>query len=225
MLKTDHSKPQLTVKVDGMPAVCTGFACDYEFEVPEGLITGFTMSGQTAIITGTNLPLEPTSVRVANTDCTVTQITDALIMCNLVTPMVAGKWLPAVRDSQGLIPVSVDVPNHVEPLVVSTFSPLTLNVAGNELITVFGSGFPSNLVDVQEFSLAFADGTPCVVEETSGTGCKCRTGKFSKEWTDEVLAASRNTGAGGRRELQLFTFDMGLLASITTANLDFINAT
>lgn len=197
-----------------MPALCPGKACDYELEVPQGLITGFSVTGQNAIISGTNLPVEPDSVRVANTNCNVTQSTDTLIICSLVTPIVAGKWLPQVRDSKGIIPVAADVADHEEPLVITNFSPLTLNVAGNELITVYGSGFPSNLIDVPEFTLAFADGTPCVVEETSSTECKCRTGRFSRQWTDEVLAASSNSN-GGRR---LFSFDLDLLATIMTVN-------
>ena len=65
MLRTAHEKPQIRVKVDGMAAICTGLMCDYEYEAPQGLITGFSVNGLDISIQGSNLPSELTSVRLA----------------------------------------------------------------------------------------------------------------------------------------------------------------
>ena len=65
MLRTAHEKPQIRVKVDGMVAICTGLMCDYEYEAPEGKITGFSVNGLDVSIQGSNLPSELTSVRLA----------------------------------------------------------------------------------------------------------------------------------------------------------------
>ena len=44
MLRTAHKKPQILVNVDGIPAICNGL-CDFEYEEPQGLITGFSVNG------------------------------------------------------------------------------------------------------------------------------------------------------------------------------------
>ena len=65
MTRTAHDKPQILVKVDGMPAICTGMNCDFVYEEPTGKITGFSVSGDDVVIWGTGLPLELESVRLS----------------------------------------------------------------------------------------------------------------------------------------------------------------
>ena len=90
MLRTAHEKPQIFVKIDGMAAICIGLNCDYEYETPEGEITGMSVNGLDVSLSGTNLPLDDIKVRVAQTNCEITSNTESSIECTLVTPWVAG---------------------------------------------------------------------------------------------------------------------------------------
>lgn len=45
--------------------------------------------------------------------------------------------------SSGIIPVDPAVVTHNVDLVLDSISPSTLNPAGGELVTVYGSGFPA----------------------------------------------------------------------------------
>ena len=59
--------PPVLVKIDGMPALCKGGACSYQYASSVSMITGFTVTGQDVQITGTSLPVDDlTSVRVSN---------------------------------------------------------------------------------------------------------------------------------------------------------------
>jgi hypothetical protein len=109
MMRTAHDKPQISVTVDGMEAICTGLNCDYVYEEPAGLITGFTVDGDNVSIQGENLPLDIISVRLSQTNCDITSNDEASIECTLATPWVSGKWRPAVRTAKGRLPVADSV--------------------------------------------------------------------------------------------------------------------
>ena len=130
MLRTAHEKPQIRVKVDGMAAVCAGLMCDYVYEDPQGLITGFSVNGLDVSIQGTNLPSELISVRLSQTNCEVTSNNANSIECTLVTPWVSGKWLPAVRDVNGRIPIDDSVAKHVVPYIVTSTNPPEMSAGG-----------------------------------------------------------------------------------------------
>ena len=212
MIRTAHTSPQVTVKIDGMPALCTGLACDYTVETPTGLITGFSVSGLDVSITGTNLPTEPPSVRLANTDCAITSHDESMIQCTLVTPWVGGEWLPAVRDAKGRIPVSSSVATHKVPVLVNSFNPAVINVAGGDKMTVYGEGFPSDLSAHPGFELTWEeDGTKCIVYESTATEVKCVNRKFSRQLQSDVIAELEANG--GRRAL-FSTFSLSMIASL-----------
>ena len=40
-LRTLHGKPQVIVLVDGLPAVCPNFNCDFMYTEPQGEVLGF----------------------------------------------------------------------------------------------------------------------------------------------------------------------------------------
>jgi hypothetical protein len=109
MLRTIHTAPQITAVIDGMEAICTGMACDYVHVAPEGEVTGMSVGGLTGhdvTIMGTNLPLELLSITIGGIDCVVTTNTEGAILCEMSGDWIAGTHLPAVRDANGLIPVS-----------------------------------------------------------------------------------------------------------------------
>jgi hypothetical protein len=41
---TREALPQVIVSVDGLPALCTGLACDYTYLVGDALITSFSIA-------------------------------------------------------------------------------------------------------------------------------------------------------------------------------------
>ena len=55
-LYTAETSPQVMVTVDGLPAICSEYKCGYTYTPASALITGFSLSGLTLTITGTNLP-------------------------------------------------------------------------------------------------------------------------------------------------------------------------
>ena len=126
-------------------------------------------------LSGTNLPLELTSVSLSKTNCIVSANDVSQIVCALETPWVAGTWLPEVRDSNGLIPVSEAVTAHHVPLVITSVSPdIDLNQAGGDILTITGENFPSTLTG-HDLKFEFADGTLCLPVETTPTEVKCET--------------------------------------------------
>ena len=83
---------------------------------------------------------------LAKTECIVSTNDETTIICTLVTPWVAGNWMPEVRDDKGLIPLSGSVSKYNVPLVISGVSPNSdLNLAGGDILTVTGENFPSTL--------------------------------------------------------------------------------
>lgn len=75
------------------------------------------------------------------------------IECTLVTPWVAGKWLPAVRDAKGRIPIDDSVQVHEVDYIVTSMHPPKMAAAGWEEITFYGENFPSNLGDHPGFKI------------------------------------------------------------------------
>ena len=52
MLRTSYDKPQVSVKVDGMEAICIHSNCGYVYEEPTATITSFTVDGLDITING-----------------------------------------------------------------------------------------------------------------------------------------------------------------------------
>jgi hypothetical protein len=46
---TRETLSQVIVSVDGLPALCTGLACDYTYLTGDALITGFSISSDTQL--------------------------------------------------------------------------------------------------------------------------------------------------------------------------------
>jgi len=55
-LYTAETQPQVIVSVDGVEAVCASLNCNYNYVAPTAQITGFSYSGTTLTITGTDIP-------------------------------------------------------------------------------------------------------------------------------------------------------------------------
>ena len=115
-----------------------------------------------------------------------------------------------MHDAKGVLPVAESVPYHDVPLIISSFTPENLDVAGGEIVTVIGENFPTKLQDHPDFKLTFADGTACTALETTATQVKCRTERFSKE---TILSARTLDELEGRRDLAVSTNTLDAIAS------------
>ena len=163
----------MLVSIDDLPAVCTG-VCNYTYAAPQGLLTEMLVSETVVTLKGQDLPLDDIiEIKLAHTLCDIISNTTSEIICNLVTPWVFGEWLPAVRTSNGLVPIKDTVAFHVVPNVLTSMSPEALNPAGGDIMTVIGENFPSNCDDFPGFSLSWSDGTPCTVLTCSSTMVTC----------------------------------------------------
>ena len=94
MLYSDVDKPQVSINVNGIDAVCPEFNCDYLYLDPIGEITAQSLSeeGDVLTITGTNLPTENLAVSIANSACTSIEASETEITSTLDVAAAAGSW-------------------------------------------------------------------------------------------------------------------------------------
>jgi len=157
-LFTDETKPQITVTVDGMPALCASLECDYTYEPVGAEVSSMTVTGTSVVITGTSLTSTISSVTIAGMACDVQTSDATTLSCQLPYILYAGSHKPVVKDAKGLIPNASGLTATVVPLVVSAVFPVTeINTAGGSEITIQGSGFPS-ITGLEDVSLTFSDG-------------------------------------------------------------------
>ena len=92
---THETAPQIKVSIDGMPALCTGMACHYNYIVQESQVTAYALAGRKLTITGTTL-VEPVKIEMGFIDCeniVVAESADS-ITCDLTDEIPVGSWLP-----------------------------------------------------------------------------------------------------------------------------------
>ena len=66
---TVETEPQVKVEVEGMPALCTGMACNFAYSESTSVIQAFTREGTALTIRGTDL-VTPESVVMGQIECT-----------------------------------------------------------------------------------------------------------------------------------------------------------
>ena len=140
------------------------------------------MSGLDVTITGTDLPLEITSVAIANINCAVDAealpSTETEIVCTLEESMSAGSWLPQVKDEFGLIIIDESVAKLELSIVITDISPqVDLNPAGGDILTITGENFPAteNIANLNSMSLMLNAATRCVPITVTATQITCET--------------------------------------------------
>jgi hypothetical protein len=99
-LYTNEDKPQLSVSVGSLEAVCPALNCSYSYVTPVPAITGYSYATATGTltITSTNISSSLRSVSLGNQTCQVTSQSATQIVCTVLTP-VAGTFVPTVVDS------------------------------------------------------------------------------------------------------------------------------
>ena len=66
---TVETEPQVKVDVEGMPALCTGMACNFAYSESASVIQAFSRSGTALTILGADLET-PESVVMGHIECT-----------------------------------------------------------------------------------------------------------------------------------------------------------
>ena len=141
---TNEVSPQVLVQIDTQAALCSSQDCGYLYEDPTSEITAMTVTDLNVSITGTLLPTDIQSVNIGYTDCGSITSDETTITCTLASSMIAGSWKPEVRDAKGLLPVAEALVALTVPLTVTSVSPSTLlNPSGGDMLTIYGTGFPS----------------------------------------------------------------------------------
>jgi hypothetical protein len=187
MLKTYETKPQVLIEVDGLPAVCTGSNCDYQFVEPVGEITSFTFSEATnrLVITGTNLPSVATdiqSIEFAKSSCTVdtTTLSATNIECDLDYEPTCGTETPKLISIHGEIPHAIGLASQTVDCTVTSATPTTeLNMIGADNITITGTHFPRELAkSTVQITFDDAAATTCTAVSSTTTTLVCLTNSF-----------------------------------------------
>jgi hypothetical protein len=197
MLYTAATQPQVLVSVNGLPAVCPEHNCGYSYiEAGDATVTQTTLNGLSVVIAGTDFEevqactsdaSDALYAEFAGTECTISSSSDSSIECDLAHAPAAGTHYGKVRGKCGHFDYK-SAPTVDVPLVVSGVSPSAgLNKLGGDLLTISGSGFPTETAPV----VTFDDGTACNIKSSAPAEIKCITGRFGVDG-DYVLTVSVN---------------------------------
>ena len=173
-MRTDAYKPQVTVSVNGIDAVCPEFNCDYTYIDTDKIITAQSLTNGVDIqIIGTGLPTSEIAIEFANVYCLYDTIvaTETQIDCTLNAMPAAGSWDVKLIDYRGLIPLDSAIVKLDVALVIDSISPDSLlNQLGGDILTLTGSGFDDGLSNTTIF---FSDNTSCDAFDATPTTLKC----------------------------------------------------
>ena len=169
------------VSVDGLPALCTGLACDFTYVAGESEINGFSISNDKYLtISGVNFG-EPLKIEMANLDCSniVVALTRDAITCELSDPLPAGSWYPIVIEDFGKVKIADPVAPYVVTISITNVSPKSLNPAGGDIVTIEGTNFPLTLDPRYELVINLGSNTKCVAFAISAEQILCETEPFT----------------------------------------------
>jgi hypothetical protein len=124
MMRFPASAPQIEVLVDGIPALCPNFNCEFAYIEAVGEITGQTVTGTSVSITGTNLPTTGFTVTIADQECDTGShnAIETEITCSLTEVPVAGNTNAVVKTDQGVVAIADGVAEIEIDITVTTVS-------------------------------------------------------------------------------------------------------
>jgi len=183
-LYSNAVKPQVTVEVDGIPALCMNLNCDYTYVTPSAALTSQSFDPNTLalVVDGTSIPTAGLTVNFGGAQCAAgATFTSTQISCTLNHAPRAGFHKAEIRDTNGLLPFISGSDIEV-PLALSSVSPTSANALGGDILTIAGTGFPhdSALITV---SLEGSDGisTGCQIVSLTETEIQCKVLRMSTE--------------------------------------------
>ena len=191
----EEHKELIEVYVNDLPGACTHFDCKFKYmEFPgiTDLSSNFDGSRLTVTFTGTELDeasLEIISIKIGDTDCdwthadntrTATSMTCIVEKANLKT---GGSYTPQIFRTEGALPVLTEKQVIIDALISGIF-PVTWDGDGGEVITITGTGFPTNMeIADMEFSALFG-GLPGTIISTSNTEMQILTPELDENGPD-----------------------------------------
>jgi hypothetical protein len=187
MLYTMADRPQVRVTVNGLPAVCPENNCGYKYvEAGNANIDDTVLSGKQITIKGSDFDEEhdceaeakDMKVEFADQDCEIdsTDLASGDIVCTLKNDPAAGTHQAKVSGKCGNFNYQ-NGPEIEVSLEISDVSPSSdLNKLGGDLITITGSGFPTE----KEPVVTFDDGTVCKYQSGSSTTINCISARFDQ---------------------------------------------
>lgn len=183
MLYTSETLPQVLVTIDDLPAACANVDCDYEYVTTTSEITGFSVSGTSVTITGTDLPTTDITVEFGGATCGTISGDSTSLSCTLTQDPYGGDHFIELTDTTGgLIPLASSLGTANVACTVSSVSPLTdINRNGGDTLTIVGTGFPS---DISLVTIEFEDGTYCTVTSSTSTEIVCDIDGFDTDSLD-----------------------------------------
>jgi len=198
MIKTYEHIPQLTVHVDGYPAVCQNLDCDFAYVEPVGEISGFTfdLASKKVVITGTNLPSVMTDIRnitFAKTNCEIVEstLTSTGVDCILERePTCGANFLPNYIHKLGKIPVASTATGVNVDCTVTAVTPDTpLNLLGGNYLFFTGTNLPwTDFGNDVELKFSDSQSTTCTIDHwVSGAEIGCKTNPFSESDAGQTL--------------------------------------
>ena len=178
MLFSDAKKPQVLVTVNDLQALCINVNCDYAYEKAAGEITAQTYDVGTKklTITGTSLPTASATIKFGGVTCASPTLGATEISCTLPSAPRGGAHKAEVRDGKGLIPYKSGVADITISVTVTKVEPSAANALGGDVLTITGTGFPT---DKSVVTVDFDDGTGCTVLTATATQLTCEVVKMS----------------------------------------------
>jgi len=107
-----------------------------------------------------------------------------------------------VTDILGIVPDTASTLLSV-PLIVNSVTPTAVNPFGGNTLTIAGRNFPGTMEDAAQFSVTFANGSPCTIIDTSYTQITCLTGPFNAGVASSVMSLQVNTETDASKSVSL----------------------
>ena len=103
------------VYVDGTPALCTGMACNFDYIESVSVIDRYEMNEESKTLTihGSDF-LTPEKIEMGLIECTNPIINSEgnKIDCEMADDLPAGKWIPKVTESKGIVRIDPSVTSY-----------------------------------------------------------------------------------------------------------------
>ena len=204
----EEHKELIEVYVKDLPGACTHFDCKFKYmDFPGITDLSYNFDGErlTVTFTGTELDeenLEILSIKIGDTDCdwthadntrTATSMTCIVEKDDLKT---GGSFTPQIFRAEGALPVLTEKQVIIDALISGVF-PVTWDGDGGEVITITGTGFPTNMeIADMEFSALFG-GLPGTIISTNNTEMRILTPVLDENGPDPGCVSVENKNKNG----------------------------
>jgi hypothetical protein len=159
-LSTPSSQPSVLVTVNSVPSVCLG-SCGYTFLSTSPQVTAASISGRVVTLSLTDpgligYTLSDVTITIGGQPCTIANLASPIssFTCNLpvnsdnTANVPAGDYFPVVTIKQsGSVPLVNSITAFNFPLTLTVLSVTSGGTNGGYIMTLNGTGFPSNLSD------------------------------------------------------------------------------